>query len=379
MILLVYIVPIVLAIIVAATVAWADAATQYRRTLLHLLAVIVGQRLPLIEGLRAAAASEQRRLRDTLVRLAHHLDLGAPLHASLRLADRRFPPDALDAIDAAERMGTLPAVLRSLARDFRSRTSDPDEIPFISPYLIIMSIAFIGVSVPLCIFILPQFNTIGADFGVSNLGTSGLSGGVTSFVVKYAALMISLTCIMTLLVIQFSLLRRRIFALSRRDSTIIALVDLTTWAIPGFRSVAESNALIRQLPILIASVEAGSDLPIAARAAALVDANRNAQQRLIRWAREIEAGGDALAAARRLGFPKSLLTALEAGIRSGELSSAFDYLLSYCRSAQVHWRRLIQAILIPVMTLGAAVITTAILWMVYGAMIRLTSAVMDSM
>lgn len=362
----------------AVLVAWGAAAAQSRRTLLHVLAVIVGQRLPLVDGVRAAAAGEPRRLRELMLELARQLDLGAPLGAALRGADRRFPPEALDALDAAERSGTLPAVLRSLARDCYADSGDPDEIPFVSPYLVIMPIAFVAVLLPICLFIVPQLNLIGADFGISNLATTGFAGGIVSLFTKFAAVIVFGVCCLVLLVLQISLLRRRIFLLSRRDSTLLEIFDRIAWSLPGFRGAAESRAMIRQLPILVASIETGHDLPLAARAAALVDANVIAQDRLNQWAREIEAGGDIVGAARRLKFSRPMLIALETGLRNGGLAHALDYLLSYYRAASVHWSRLSQSIMIPVMTISAAIVTSAVMWMIYGTMIRLTNSVMDS-
>ncbi|MFN0136322.1 MAG: type II secretion system F family protein [Phycisphaerae bacterium] len=370
---------ILIAIGVAATVAWGRAVRQYRRTLLHTLALIVAQRLPLIDGLRCAAELERRRLRQILESLARQLELGLPLHAAMRVADRRFPTPMLDAIDAAERGGTLPAILRSLARDLDRDAPDADSLPFLAPYVAVSLIAFVAIVLPLSLTLLPMLDTIAADYGVRSLPSSADTSQFVRFLRNYPIVIaFAATCVI-LMLMQIGFMRDRLIAMNRRGSAIMAAIDEVAWATPGIRTLAEAEAMTRQLPMLIASIESGNDLPQAARYAAMVDANSLAQRRLQDWAREIEAGVDALSSARRLGFSRPALIAIEAGLRDGSLGKSLDYLLSYYRCAEAHWSQMLSAILVPLVTITFGIVTARVLWTVYGTMIALSDSIQSTM
>jgi len=315
------------------------------RVIIQTLASIVSQNLPLSQALRAAARGERGKLSRIYARLADTLEHGYPLSTALRLTLLSCPGEVLGAVAGAERGGTLPSVLQSLAAEARRESREPAPMgpPLWYPFLLavvaplIMAFCFVKV--------LPHFETIFRDFEAqlppitqSLFRVSDLFSGL--------ALLLALLALVLLLV-QATLGQFLLRRLPERFQLLFALWDTLTWSLPLVRHVIRNRALARQLPVLQAGVRAGHDLAEAARQAACIPVNFHAGHRLRRWAEELAAGADPRESARRLGFPGPVLEALAVAAGGADLGTRLEYVSGYYQALRYHWERVLVSVLTP--------------------------------
>ncbi|HEY3242993.1 MAG TPA: type II secretion system F family protein [Phycisphaerae bacterium] len=366
-------------IAIGALFAWFRIRSLRGPAVVHSLALIVGQNLPLAAGLRAAAQRERKPLRRILERMAQRLERGDSLATSLRMAYPACPGYIFGAIQGAEEIGTLPSVLRALASDERQRPPSRGISPAV-PYFLGMLLLVPLVVSAYCIFIAPKLKDIFGDFGVAQLPTPtryllAICGAATGNSAWPPIVLFTLI----IGVVQFTLWRYLTPRVPDRLQWLPAAFDALAWHLPLARRVAQTRALARQLPVLQAAIRAGHDLPVSLRQAARVDANYFARRRLRRWADAIEAGDDPLQSARRMGLPAPLLAALRAGRDPGDLGAALAYLCAYYRGLSIHWEHVLASLLTPcvVLTWGACVGFVALA--VILPIVSLTEAVMARM
>ena len=330
---------------------WIRVRTMRTRSVVQTLALVVGQNLPLCEGLRSAAKAERKVLRRIFEQMAWRLEAGDSLGTALRSSMLSCPAHIAGAIEGAERGGTLPSVLRSLAADARRAPTAPGALGTPTLYSLVMLLFVPLVLGFVLIIVVPKFREIFADFGaelpystqqlieLSNLALSNWAG--------LGALMLCL-----ILVVLHVIVARRFFVRAPdHQGWFLALADGPAWFVPLVRRATEVRALARELPVLHAAIKAGHDLPEAAREAACVGANYHAQRRLRRWADMLEAGGDPASTARRLGFPDHVLRALGAPTGGNELAAGLEYLATYYRSLAVHWDHVLASAMVPAVVL----------------------------
>jgi type II secretory pathway component PulF len=336
---------------VIVVIIWLRLHRLRARAVVQTLAMIVGQNLPLVAGLRAAARGEDGALARILVGIADRLLVGDALSTALRHAFVTCPGHIVGALQGAEQGGTLPSVLRSLAVDMRRQhTTSRSTAPPLAYFCVLAVIVPALVSM-MIVFFVPKFHAIFLDFGVNELPAVTQSlVTASSFAAEHTAVFLALLFAAAVLLIHVGVGRQFLVRVPDRFQFIRALVDTVAWHLPVFRRVGEIRALARQLPIMQAAIGTGQDLPAAARQAACVDANHYARRRLRRWADAIEQGAKPLVAARRLHFPGPLLTTLSdaAGDR---LSSSLEYLTTYYRSLLVHWEEVLVSLLMPAVVL----------------------------
>lgn len=331
--------------------AWLRIRRLRSRAVVQMLAVIVGQNLPLAQALRAAAHREAGALRRVFQQMASRLELGDTLSMALRCSLPACPGSLLGALQGAERGGTVPSVLRTLAADVRAEAHRPPEMrpsavyPFVLAAIVPFVLAFILVAV------LPKFRVIFADFETE---LPYVTQTLFAFGVWVEAL--SPWLLLALVVVALGLLQALIgrYFLVRvpdRFQLLPTLWDTLTWHLPLVRRLSEAAALAHQLPVLQAGVRAGHDLHEAARQAACVGTNYCARRRLGRWADALAAGHDPLDSARAQGLPGPVLRALAAARSGASLQASLEYLAAYYRSLRVHWGRVLVSIFTPVMVL----------------------------
>jgi type IV pilus assembly protein PilC len=348
------------------------------RAILRTLSLIVGQNLPLVDGLRAAARAERGALRRILNDLANQMAAGDSLSTALCLAHGSCPGRVAGAIQAAERGGTLPTILQSLALDAeREQEHTHTRGPALVYSLLGLVVLVVGMLV--VVFLVPQFRYIFADFGVTDLPAP------TERIVSFANVVVSHPIILMFvilgavtLVLQLVLGKHFLVRMPDRFQIAPTVIDTIAWRVPGLRRIAETRALARQLPILQASVSAGHDLPQAARYAFQVDANYWARRRLQRWADALERGEAPADAARRLGFPRPLRTALTAVHTPQDLGGRLAYLATYYRGLLVHWEQVAAGLLLPATVITWAACIGYIVVALYLPIRHLLDSIMDT-
>lgn len=315
--------------------------------LIRVLAVAVGQNLPLPQTLRQAAGSERGKIGVLLLRLAERIEVGDPICVALQTAYPQCPGRYLGALRAAEAAGTLPTILRELAAE----PGEPlDSHPGVgaSTYFFVMLTAF-GLSFfYLGHVLVPKFSDILGDFGVE---LPALTASAMTFTQPvYLGAFLLLVGVIALVYAQASLAARMIPRRADLPSRTTRVLDAIAWRLPLLRQIVEARAWARQLPLIQAAVRAGVDIAVAARHAALADANQAARQRLRRFADQVERGAPPAEAARRAGFPDTIRLALrDSSERS--LAGGLAYLAAYYRSLQTHWEHVATRLALPLITI----------------------------
>jgi type IV pilus assembly protein PilC len=348
MLLLVYFAALAGLALIVTVAAWLRLRRLRERAVVQTLATIVGQNLPLVTGLRAAARQERGALRRVFDNMARHIEDGAALSTALRCALVSCSGRVVGALQGAERGGTVPAILRSLALEQRYAQVSQNRFAPALPYFALLIVVYPAITFTIIVFLVPKFRAIFADFGVDSLPAITESLVTISNVAVNHVAWIGLALLVLALIAVQAFLGRHFWA--RKPDLFqwpFVLLDTLSWHLPICRRVAQVRALARQLPIMQAAVRAGEDLPAAAQQAACVDANHYARRRLRRWAEAIEQGGDPADMARRLRLPTPVVVALRSARGERELPAALDYLSSYYRSLLVHWEQVAASIVVP--------------------------------
>lgn len=350
---------------------------EHVRWLLRSLSLAFAQNLPLMLVFRAAARDERGIFKRRMERIAGQLADGDSLSAAIRIAMPVVPGELIGAINGAERANTLPTIVRRLARREMERTAATGGS---TGYLIFWGGAMLACqlifAIAFGVILLPKFNDILSDFKVDlpqfTRFVFGLFGAFNS---PPIALLIAMSIF--LFVAQFLFGRYSFMRQPDRFALLPRITDTLAWFSP-FRSAAACIALSRQIPLMQASIEAGYDLPAAARHAACVDANWHARKRLHRFADVIESGMDPAAAARCVGMPAAFVMALQKGRTSGDLGAALEFLARYYESLVVHWERVLASIVAPLVIAITGAMTLCLLLAVLLPVIRLVEKTCDS-
>jgi type IV pilus assembly protein PilC len=346
---LTYIVFLLGIVVIGGTGAYLRVRRLRIRMTVQSLASLVSQNLPLTAGLRAAAHGERGRLRRIYEQLAGRLEAGDPLSTAVRGTVPACPGEIVSALQGAERGGTLPAVLQSLAADAGRELREPDSARRPWWYLFILAVIVPLVLLLYWVVIVPKFREIFFDFGTRLPAITVTVLDVGRLVHDNAVLLCSVGFLALLGLVHLVVGRHFIVRVPGRFQVFFKLWDVLVWHLPVSRRVANTNALARQLPVLHAAVRAGHDLPEAVRQAACVTVNFHARRRLTGWALALDSGADPLDSARRAGLPAPVLWAL-AGLRGGgDLSVRLEYLSEYYRTLQTHWERIVLAIIGPLL------------------------------
>lgn len=350
-------------------------------TVTNALSLVVGQNLPLVEGLLAMAQGERGASRRILETIAGHLALGNPVSVAVREAHRTIPGEVLGAIQAGEEAGTLPTVLRNIDQavrqeSVRSAGTTPSVV-----YITLLAMLLIVHVMLVTTFLVPKFRDIFADFGVRRLPWA------TEFLMSLAAPMsgavgpIGWLVWLMIPVVVAAILIGRYFIVREPDRVqpLFRVLDALCWYCPGLRQMAQTRALSRQLPILTASVRAGHDLPAAATHAAATDANHFARSRLERWAQLMTTGVPAAEAAQQAKLPWPFRRLAGPSRSQEEMLSELSYLSSYYERLAFHWQRIVTACVTPILVMIASAGVGFVVIALYLPLRMLLNSVMSEM
>lgn len=337
------------------------------------LALLVGQSLPLVPGLRAAARDESKRAAGDLAAVAEALSRGDSLSTAIRVSVPVTPAEILGTIQAGELAGSLPTALRSIVRERDARDEPRAVVP---PWLLYVNVmmAVLGVGLLPFGFLGPRFRDIFADFGGTLPPLTREMFMFSGVGPRLMAPLLAIGALLTFILVLLCIARQFIMRVPDRVQPAYRTIDLLLWCLPGVRQVSSHRALARQLPILQASVRSGQDVSNAARHAACVDANHYARERLRRFAGLVERGTEPAAAAREAGLPLAVRNVLAAARDGHDLAGGLDYLASYYRSLVVHWERMLEAILMPLAVLAFAAVVLPVLLAAFLPMVSLIDA-----
>lgn len=142
-------------------------ASSQRYALLWMLAIAADHKMPLATTVEAFAGQFRGAYRRRVRRLAARLNQGAPLSHALRSVHGLSSPDANILIEVAEDSGRLGPALRRAASLQAARSTLSQTLASQVVYLLLILLITQVITAFLLYFIVPKFEAIFNDFGVS--------------------------------------------------------------------------------------------------------------------------------------------------------------------------------------------------------------------
>jgi len=351
MTLLFIIAPLFAAVAIFAFQAILRSARASAREAVELLSFAISRNLPLAHVLARAAAHERGGRRRRLRRLHDCLAAGDSVSTALRTAYPWYGGDEYGAIRAAEDAGTLPTVLRSMMENERRAEQAPtSQLPgAVAVNIVIVEALFaVLLTVGCAVFIAPQMKDIARDFGdpvhalFAKYPFLSLTGQTASVLAFFLVPLL-------LVLMQYVVGRPFMVRLPYRTSPLGVALDWLAWGLPGMRRLTTTRKLVTQLPVLLASLRNGHDLPTAARHAGDTVTNYVIRRQFRRWAERIERGEEPGAAARAAGLPGAFVRGISSAMRAEDLPARLEYLSAYYLSLAQYQRSVLAAISAPVL------------------------------
>src|SRR5262245_14123089 len=179
---------ILIAMAVGAGVILARARTTQQDSLLAILAIAAERGMPLAPTVAAFADQYRGRYRRRIMNLAAELDSGASVPQALERIPRVVSRDAVLVAHVGQRTGRLPQALRMVATTRSSQLPIWAAIAGRIAYLLGLLLAMQSICGFVLYFILPKFEAIFRDFGISLPPTTIFIIEASHFVVKYGVI-----------------------------------------------------------------------------------------------------------------------------------------------------------------------------------------------
>jgi type IV pilus assembly protein PilC len=308
---------IVLGVLWVVVVAVGVAVVRERRAqrraaaLLGHLEQAVQLNLPLPRVLRAAEQQEARRwLRQSYAHLRTLLEAGQPLAEALAVTAPRLGRRAIKAISRAERSGRLAAILPRLVRR-HVPPSDSSGPAFYSSYPIIVLTVLVAVMGLTMVFVMPKFQQIFHDFGVTLPALTRQSIAIMR-VVGDGIWLILLVLVLILLGWIVSGPQRPIWG---SGYVVLPLRTRLWWSLPLVGFVHRNRVLSEALGAMASAMHAGFPATDALAEARATCPDAVIRRRLHQWHERISHGQPLGNAAREARLPPLV---------AGMLSSARD-------------------------------------------------------
>lgn len=322
-------------------------AAQRTMVILSYLEQAVRLNLPLNKLLIAAEASEPGWIASRIRRMRRQLDHGQPLSDSLSRALPNTSRRTLGLMRAAEQTGRLGPELTLLLRHEQNRQSlGLARNSFLRRYPVAMTVVIVFIVSFITIFVMPKYQQIFHDFGVSLPPLTVLLIRFTDDPIQ--VMVIIAAAIMLLLSAQQ--LRQRLH-----------------WSGPlGWFTTHRDLADICH--VLAQQLRAGVPLPNAIHATADLSVSRPLKRKLTLWVTGIESGQPAFDAAKTAGLP---------GLISGLTLSdeTFEFLSRYYAGKFSRTMTLIRAAAIPVVTLCFGLVVALVALALFLPMVKLIETV----
>jgi type IV pilus assembly protein PilC len=329
-----------------------------RRRRMHAVVAYLEQatrlNLPLPAMLRAAEESEGMHTARALRALRVELESGRSVHDALGRAMPSIPPRTVGLVGSAERAGRLPHALARLSHDavtrFGGRPPGAELYLRWYPPTVLLMIGLIVTCV--YVFVLPKFFDIYQDFAIElPWETVWLKQTWDYVAVPLAVLVIGGT-----LVYVGRMLASIFVPSTLSHGPLRWLTERLAWHVPGARAVTRWRGYADTCYVMADALEAGHPLDWALAEASRSGANVVLADQLALWGDHARAGEPAAEGARGAGMPP-LMVGLLRTAGGADLPDLFRFLARYYDGRFARSTVVLQASLVPAMSLalGAAV------------------------
>ncbi len=337
---------------------WARAIAAARRrraaSVLGYLEQAVRLNLPIDRVLSAAAYSETGRLRQRLHAVREALASGAGVADALAQHVPEVPWRTRRLIASAEHVGRLPSVLADIKQRRLCRRpglgSGADPMVGLVYGVVVACFTLIMVSL-INALIIPKFIEIFDDFG-TEMPAMTVWTFETAVTLSWWPVFFSVA----LIAVIAGLSLRFIVRGCPQDPGDAGWVDALVWRLPGLGGAVRSRSWAAAHKLTAEGLRAGCGLPTALREAGRAAPSRVVDRKLSRMADAIECSGDVGHAARQSGLYEFDRHLLAASSLAGEPTETYDFLARYHASKFSRTAALLQASVLPVVTLLLSVV-----------------------
>lgn len=374
-------VPLVTCTIVAGAVSflyvgWLAATVTLRRRaverdVLTQLSAVLGQDVPLPEGLRAAAVSERPPVRQRLLQIAEATARGMPLPAALASAYPKcsgMTRSVIAAGYAAQQTsrGVALAEHTLAEREKQELRLERGTMVYVGAILFFT----VGIITMLMIVVVPKFKEIFVDFDVQLPRVTVILIAWSNTLARWGAVLLAAMLLTAMLAAHLRTRPRRPDA--PRWTTAVA--DALRWGLPIFGRMEQSQGLALALQTMRIAVSAGMPLGEAAGLAGDLDVNVRLRDRIRHFADLLRAGCNAGEAARRSALGPMTVLAFSAGARTGDMAAALRYAGEYHESLLGRWSTTLRQFAWPLCTLVLAGVVALVVLAMFMPLVTLISS-----
>jgi type IV pilus assembly protein PilC len=329
----------------------------------------VSNNLPLPRIVRAIGMAERGQLGRQMQQVYEALETGAPVAVVLSTIPQ-MPERVIRMVVAAERVGRLPQALDRIVQQRRAALAESrGRFPFYRIYPLLLIVVYIAISSMLMIFVMPKFEQIFKDFGVSLPKTTltflRASHDLGPLLMVFAGMLFFLLIVSSVA--------------SWWPGAASGLVEgLGGWVLnrlPVIGRMRMYHSLAEVLDFAADGVEAGRPLGTALAEASLVSPNSKLREQLDTWNSEMSDGALPADAARAAGMPALLCGMISSAARTTDLGAVFRFLARYYAQRFSRTSALLEAAILPTLAL---VMGTLVGWLVLAMFLPMTRLIMQS-
>ena len=316
------------------------------------------QNLPLPMALDCAACGQEGSLPFIFRGIKTWLVNGYPLAEAVRRGYPRCPSRALAVLAAGERIGQLPAALRTIEKDLKASETDRRRLQPVHPFypVAVLIFAFLVVLATMQ-FVMPTFQGVLQEMVGRKLPAATRTLlAITDAIIHPRSGWLPLGLLVTIVAGGglYGLSRKR-----RPEAPYLHtwVIDSVKWFFPMSRWFERNRSLVQVVELLRLSLHAGCPVNEAIRSTLQLDVNVLFRSRLVGWLRRVERGENIADSARRCGLGSALTWAFEGGAQTGNTPAVLEMLESYYRFNYSYRVNLARFILWPlgIVALGATV------------------------
>ena len=326
---------------------------------LSTISAAMRQDLPLYDALRAASDGRTDKVAWALRRIAACLAQGASLTTAIRQGYPACPGHALGAIEAAERVGRLPAALAAVEADVARDIERKRELrPFFPVYPVVLLIVVVGMCTGIVMFVLPKLEMMLWDFGLDLPASTRRLVTALEGLAKAGPLIALAILVGVPLGIYAAFRPRR----PDRPRALSVVGDFLRWRLPILHWFERNRSLLRTVEMLRLCLAAGCTLDRAVANTLAVDVNETYRARLARWHQAVVAGRDVAAAARNARVGEPLAWAFDRSVNPGNAPAVLEMLETNLRAAYDYRGTLARYIIWPCLVLALAALIGAVVY-----------------
>jgi type II secretory pathway component PulF len=353
-------------------------AMSYRVAVMNVFSTIgasMRQNLPLPMALDCASHGRYDATASILRGIKTWMVKGYSLSEAISRGYPQCPSWVLALLSAGERTDQLPAVVRAVEADLKSRETERTRLRPVHPaYPVIMLIILGLVTAYLLRYVVPMFKGIleemaGGELPVATRMLIRLAEPIAAS--EWPLLMLLAAMVVSALWICGAWRRRR----PERPYLLSQFGDALKWRLPILHWFQRNRAMVQVVELLRISLSAGCPVNEAIRATLQLDVNLRFRRRLACWLQRVERGEAIGESARRCGLGHALAWAFDGGAETGNTPAVLEMLEAHYRSNYSYRVNLARFILWPMGIIMLGVTVGFVIFAIFSAFVAALSQI----